>query len=193
MTRAELLAIAKPILFNTAMVRAIDEGRKGATRRAIKLYLGLADTDKNDSGYLAIPDEYGDYHDANDLCRYKPGNILYVRETWAKIGGHYFYKTGHKLLLDGEPLIKRWHPSIHMPKEAARIFLRVTDVRVERLRNMTADDVEREGLTDLMDEIHALDLFAELWNSTIKKKDLDRYGWAANPGVWVIEFGRVKI
>jgi hypothetical protein len=88
----------------------------------------------------------------------------------------------------------RWHPSIHMPKEAARIWLKVTDVRVERLQDMWASDVSKEGIRfnkpTAADEM--LKAFAKLWDSTIKKSDLDRYGWDANPWVWVIEFERFE-
>jgi hypothetical protein len=107
----------------------------------------------------------------------------------------------------------RWHPSIHMPKEAARIWLKVDDVRVERLQDMKPIDVIKEGAyPDCWD---CLNTYSEsgsqccygteeqcgqcdevmmewekLWNSTIKKSDLDSYGWDANPWVWVIEFER---
>ena len=103
----------------------------------------------------------------------------------------------------------RWHPSIHMPKEAARIWLKVTDVRVERLQEITEKQACMEG-TDPWDEVcyenngwhptfsdpdsggdpNMIDGFHKLWNSTIKKSDIDRYGWDANPWVWVIEFER---
>ena len=95
----------------------------------------------------------------------------------------------------------RWHPSIHMPKEAARIWLKVTDVRVERLQEIT--EAEAEGAVNNVGMIHAPDNeydhihtakehFIEIWNSTIKKSDIDRYGWDANPYVWVIEFERCE-
>lgn len=83
----------------------------------------------------------------------------------------------------------RWHPSIHMPKEAARIWLKVTDVRVERLQDMTDDDAEAEGCFDYTSTALG---FPDVWDSTIKKSDLDRYGWNANPWVWVIEFERCE-
>ena len=93
----------------------------------------------------------------------------------------------------------RWHPSIHMPKEAVRIWLNVTDVRVERLQDITEAGAEAEGAVNNIGMIHAPDNeydhihtakehFIEIWNSTIKKVDLDRYGWDASPWVWVIEF-----
>lgn len=89
----------------------------------------------------------------------------------------------------------RWHPSIHMPKEAARIWLKVTDVRVERLQEITELGATKEGC--VYDVEYALGNtakghFIELWNSTIKKSDRDRYGWDANPYVWVIEFERCE-
>ena len=90
----------------------------------------------------------------------------------------------------------RWHPSIHMPKEAARIWLKVTDVRVERLQDITADSIRNEGHSSLAlhcgDMEIALKEWENLWNSTIKKSYLDRYGWDANPWVWVIEFERCE-
>ena len=90
----------------------------------------------------------------------------------------------------------RWRPSIHMPKEAARIWLKCTDVRVERLQEITIDGIRKEGLSSMA--VHAGDMdialkeWKTLWNSTIKKPDLDRYGWNASPWVWVIEFERCE-
>lgn len=88
----------------------------------------------------------------------------------------------------------KWHPSIHMPKEAARIFLRVTNVRVERLQEITSGQICKEGVE--VEDPYVLNgeekryAFSNLWDSTIKESDLDRYGWNANPWVWVIEFER---
>ena len=98
-----------------------------------------------------------------------------------------------------------WHPSIHMPKEAARIWLKVTDVRVERLQEITREQILREGanqdiinhyIKQMLEETeewieaaHKVE-FRQIWDCTIKKSDLDRYGWEANPWVWVIEFER---
>lgn len=124
-------------------------------------------------------------------------------------GEKYFYKADkntsreEKRLLDYDDV--RWHPSIHMPKEAARIWLKVTDVRVERLQDITPKDAENEGVGNLfyedigygeknygteVDPEYGIvkEQFAWLWESTIKKSDIDRYGWDANPWVWVIEF-----
>lgn len=90
-----------------------------------------------------------------------------------------------------------WRPSIHMPKEAARIFLRVTDVRVERLQDINTGGIRNEGLTSMA--VHAGDMeiaqaeFALLWDTTVKESELEDYGWAANPWVWVIEFERLEV
>ena len=90
-----------------------------------------------------------------------------------------------------------YHPSIHMPKEAARIFLKVTNVRVERLQDIDDEQAKKEGANwrngknvgfEEKMRRSAVERFAEIWNSTIKKSDLDRYGWDANPWVWVIDF-----
>lgn len=90
----------------------------------------------------------------------------------------------------------RWHPSIHMPKEAARIWLKVTDVRVERLQNIDGKGCVKEGIEEEplkhVGEDFVKGMFHDLWDSTIKKSDIDRYGWDANPYVWVIEFERCE-
>ena len=90
-----------------------------------------------------------------------------------------------------------WRPSIHMPKEAARIFLRVTGVRVERLQEIDKhwDSYDKEGVRNPKFEnisIAMQEKFISIWNSTIKPADLEQYGWGANPWVWVIEFERIE-
>lgn len=210
----------KPILFNTEMVRAYLDGRKTCTRRLVKPQpdekhtypLGFVtdSTEKKNVGYFGFSiDEYGGSIQYAKTP-YQPGDTLYVRETWCddrqfthdSTPGRYFYKAS-----ENENF--KWKPSIHMPKEAARIFLKVTDVRVERLQEITPKDAENEGVGNLFyDDIGysdknygtevdpeygiAKEQFAWLWDSTIKKSDIDRYGWLANPWVWVIEFERCE-
>lgn len=219
-----------PILFNTEMVRAILDGRKTCTRRLVssRQFLGmLPDKCKN-----AAPDEflkgkrmmfkpYCDMTDAELIMTaykapYEPGDILYVRETWKKApNGYYYYEDWQR---DDIADVTKWKPSIHMPKEAARIWLKVTHVRVERLQEIDEDGVFDEGfkfkppcLTRVSADGHTCDFYGpcmssikycdmtmgelfgrELWNRTIKKSDIDRYGWDANPWVWVIEFERCE-
>ena len=192
----------KPILFNTKMVRAILDGRKSCTRRIVKD--GIPDdamwgyTAFTPKGYISCRGVYADgYGEGFYKLPYQPGDILYVRETWSEWTDGYLYKAWNSPFPQaGESPVMKWHPSIHMPKEAARIWLKVTNVRVERLQDITADDIRSEGLSSIA--VHAgnmeiaLKEWKKLWNSTIKKSDLDRYGWDANPYVLVIEFERCE-
>ena len=222
----------KPILFNTEMVRAILEGRKSCTRRIVKpqqLIGMLPDKCKNVAPEEFLKEKklmFKPYCDMTDIelinsayiAPYQPGDILYVRESvWQKTG-HYLDVDGEtkavwcnefKYVASDEKPETGWNyswakrPSIHMPKEAARIWLKVTDVRVERLQSITEDGAKAEGAIDNRGFIHspeneydrihtAREHFIEIWSSTIKKSDLDRYGWDASPWVWVIEFERCE-
>ena len=211
----------KPILFNTEMVRAILDGRKTCTRRLVKpqpdekhtypLGFVIDSTGKKEVGCFGFGiNEYGgSVQYVKPPYGYAPGDILYVRETWHKGLERYIYRADYsnteKFYRGGKEIEMKWHPSIHMPKEAARIWLKVTEVRVERLQKCGEGwclDIEKEGVTTPQnpilyisdDEFHdALRTeFQKLWNSTIKKSDLYRYGWNANPYVWVIEFERCE-
>lgn len=185
-----------PILFNTDMIRAILDGRKTVTRRLIKSQppydvqcpLGYCtDGYKSEIGKFA----FGSHENGGKMifCKppYQPGDILYVRETWLDYAGRFMYKADcDKYRLESLKLAEfNWRPSIHMPKEAARIWLKVKDVRVERLQEITEEQAEKEGCNDYTSTALG---FCYLWDSTIKKSELDRYGWNANPWVWVIEF-----
>lgn len=163
----------KPIIFNTEMVNAILDGRKTMTRRVIKLDLSNADMDINDKNYLKIMDKQMDYRDAKDFCRYQPGDTLWVRETWSTEDEYYIYKAD---LDDWNHLDNlKWRPSIHMPRAAARIFLTVKDVRVERVQDITVHNVECEGLHPINNPLIYQDKetalaacqkeFRALWNS----------------------------
>ena len=197
-----------PILFNTDMVRAILDGRKSCTRRIVKpqqLIGMLPDKCKNGAPEEFLKEKklmFKPYCDMTDIelintaykAPYQPGDILYVRETWKKApNGYYYYEDWQRNDIAD---VTKWKPSIHMPKEAARIWLKVTDVRVERLQEITSEQICREGVE--VEYPHVLNgeekryAFSTLWNSTIKKPDLDRYGWDANPWVWVIEFERCE-
>lgn len=199
----------KPILFNTEMVRAIQEGRKTVTRRVVKtkhkdacgFYVATRKSDGVVTGVYEY-DENESMFDSPLEPPYQVNDILYVRETWRElirpigVPKEYAYKADEdKRLVD----FLRWKPSIHMPKEAARIFLRVKDVRVERLRDMQLEDILAEGITldrvQLKDPDQALytarEKFKELWNSTCGKKGTPEYyaySWYGNPFVWVIDF-----
>lgn len=186
----------KPILFNTEMVRAILDGRKTCTRRLVKFLHG---ENPQWTGY--VKDGPMLYNGKNEPCvrkaPYQSGDILYVRETWSEWTDGYIYKAWEgPFPQPGESAVMKWHPSIHMPKEAARIFLKITDVRIERLHDIDIDGIRNEGLSSASvhvgDMSIALKEWALLWDSTVKKSDIDRYGWDANPYVWVIKFERCE-
>lgn len=195
----------KPILFNTEMVRSILEGRKTVTRRVVMpKHLRVLD-----SPYHKEHPEVPDKTLLKKLCLppYQPGDTLWVRETWCKADGHYMYRAFPGIGMEPEKqdaamreMGLKWCPSIHMPKEAARIFLRVTRVRVERLKDIDGHGILKEGIDNgksnpamgtRWENMQSM-AFAELWNSTLKPADLPLYGWAANPWVWVIEFERIS-
>lgn len=224
MTKSELLQIAKPILFNTEMVRAILDGRKTQTRRAIK------NLPEHTYKILRVDQDLweADYGiSANGICMdlyeelkppYQTGQVLYVRETWNICNMDadrdfnrvdFIYKAEqdereyvNTVFVSDEEYQKydermaennpEWRPSIHMPKEAARIFLRVTGVRAKKLQDIMKDPpgpnnaIVKEGYQYGCNFIAA-------WESTVKKSNIDRYGWNANPWVWTIEFERIEI
>lgn len=217
----------KPILFSTEMVRAILDGRKTCTRRICKdaneytvpdMDFYNADRRTYAVHNFADNEQMEQLSTAERTCPICPGDILYVRETvWQKIG-YYLDIDGEtkpswynefKYVASDEKPETGWNyswakrPSIHMPKEAARIWLKVTDVRVERLQEITVDGCHREGINietsavtdgETLNRNHdfSLEKFEILWDSTVKKSDIDRYGWGANPWVWVIEFERCE-
>lgn len=217
----------KPILFNTEMVKAILGWSKTQTRRLLKpKYQSGEDsfqiiTNAHSGKFIRVEycDEYG------NETRWMPppcevGDILWVRETWGKLTEcdvyppyepeeeRFIYRAD---IGDPDHFQAKWHPSIHMPKEAARIFLRVKGVRVERLQDITLMDAMAEGCygaickhIDANPELGCTDCyntgwlerpdheFAQLWDTTIKPDDLQEHGWEANPWVWVIEFERCE-
>lgn len=210
----------KPILFNTEMVQAIMDGRKTCTRRVIKLPWEEYPACKyvhNKYIYDKMAENVycarcGYPLEPKRRSPYQPEDILYVRETWHRytkrvgkgegchLEEHYGYKAS---IANSEDAEEPWKPSIHMPREAARIWLKVTNVRVERLQDITEDGAEAEGAIDNRGFIHspeneydriytAREHFIGIWDRTIKKSDLDRYGWNTNPWVWVIEFERCE-
>lgn len=202
----------KPMLFNTEMVRALLSGQKTETRRLVK------------PTHLIKHPEVQEKKLIEKLCEppCEPGDVLYVRETWGEDKNGFIYKADFSDAdLEKIACVTKWRPSIHMPKKAARIFLKVTGVRVERLfdsffkSGSSIQDLRAEGIhipevcaecietydypccndedaegseCGNLDSVR--DEFAKLWDSTIKPADLDRFGWAANPWVWVISFER---
>lgn len=205
----------KPILFNTEMVQAILEGRKTQTRRVLapqpeEIYDGMyCDM------YNKNPDKFTFWTKDNKMClfngnirntahwkpKYKVSDILYVKETFrlTQGGGFIIFKAGENNLdVSNEDFLKdvdsiKWQSAVHLTKEYARIFLKVTNVRVERLQDVTLDDIEKEGWSKATGFYHpdvdnGLEWWESLWNPTVK----DGYKWEDNPYVFVYEFERVE-
>lgn len=188
----------RPMLFNTEMVRAILDGRKTQTRRIVKNQSVTEEQLKN----------------CGKPCY--PGDILWVRETWTVWSRTLGKMPAFHYKADGEDLVNvKWHPSIHMPKEAARIWLKVTNVKCERLQDISFADIQAEGMD--MDEWYEYDEWqhsvgdgmgdevpvifenpyhffgSRVWDSTMGSLEkYEKYGWDANPWVWVIEFERIE-
>ena len=197
----------KPILFNTDMVRAILDGRKTVTRQDVK---------PQPQGYFEVNDNPLYIYDMSFgngriYPPYQQDDIMYVKETWHKykkrigkgkscyMAEFYGYKAS---IANSEDSDEKWRPSIHMPKEAVRIWLKVIGVRVERLQDITEKQAKAEGFEPVMSTKDSsfytpwqgppVENFKYFWNYTIKKKDLPLYGWNANPWVWVTEFERCE-
>jgi hypothetical protein len=193
----------KPILFSTPMIRAILAGEKTVTRRVIKPQPEggkIAKVlDGGMRGFWGVT-EVGHIVEPEDIriTPYEVGEILWVRETWGDYDGESAYITyradypdgaktyewpeldefGEKIICD----LPKWRPSIFMPKEACRIFLRVIGVRAERLQELSWDDAIKEGVPRRTEYI-------VLWNHLNGKRG---FGWDRNPWVWVIEFERCE-
>ena len=205
----------RPILFSAEMVRAILEGRKTQTRRAIKpvpTFNGGGACHDAD----ALQQDYVEPHWVfPKTCPYgAPGDLLWVRETWCqgaddgrqvplRMATLYRADGEHVTLSDGDGFTQTnrdgsekspWRPSIHMPRWASRITLRITDIRVERLQSVSHEDCEAEGCPGGHGSIPGYpysatprEHFQTLWNQ------INGPGaWDANPWVWVVCFERVK-
>ena len=174
-----------PILFSTPMVQAILDGRKTQTRRTLKMPpKNITITENGFEG------ESGRIY----KCPYgKAGDILWVRETWKDspkqaTWQRYSYKADYNSHLAE---LGKWNPSIHMPKSACRIFLKVKSVRVERLQDISEEDAKAEGADDVNCGVYGTTRYADgfysIWNKINGSKS-----WDENPLVWVIEFERIE-
>lgn len=218
-------AKSRPILFKCPMVQAILAGQKTITRRVMKpqppaWIESFGYSAFTPDGHISGRGNYEDWGPSEKFfrCPYgRPGNMLWVRETWAKREDinadterdraiHYLH---HRASYDGDlgnewHYYGRWRPSIHMPRWASRITLRVTAVRVERLRDITLADAKSEGIPEYGSEYRqdmteaeldewrnrsTLENFALLWDQINGKRP--GCSWADSPWVWVISFERV--
>ncbi|HLF10636.1 MAG TPA: hypothetical protein VJA26_05430 [Gammaproteobacteria bacterium] len=184
----------RPIIFSGDMVKAILADQKSQTRRVVKPQpKGDVEPCNLPTGFWAIGD-----NDYAERCPYGvPGDTLWVREAWADAGdgkwpemfeGHLWPKYR---ATEPDAPVKRWRPSIHMPRWASRISLRVTGVRVERLNEISPADCIAEGITQPRygDGRYCswVDPYRDLWDSLNGK----RAPWSSNPLVWCIAFERI--
>ena len=200
----------KPIIMSTEDVRALLDGRKTMIRRVINpRHGGDLEVHSDIAGTPRLSERCG------DRCRgltppYEVGDVLWVRETWQHAylmddsdqiidgTGAYLYAA------DGDPCFDYWvdpdtgvhkekmpwKPSIYMPREAARLFLRVTDVRVERVQDISPEDCESEGYFEAEPvEPRPRSWFSAVWDARNAKRG---HGWDTNPFCWVIEFERIE-
>lgn len=193
----------KPIMMSTEDVQAVLEGRKTMMRRVVNEdrrgeWAAVNGVRNNSEFGASVPCYLHRETAVDDISRnimypnYDVGDILWVRETWSPVQvlpKRYLYKADAENGGEGDGLPIRWRPSIHMPREAARLFLRVTDVRVERLQNISAEDCEAEGYFETAPiEPRPRSWFSEVWNARNAKRG---YGWDSNPWVWVYTFERI--
>ena len=198
----------RPILFSGAMVRAILDGRKTQTRRVCKGVVFDTEFAKECGAFLATKKGAWicDTESTAMLehCPYgQPGDRLWLRETWAhetdfgtETGG-FMYRASYT---NGGPAdnVKKWRPSIFMPRQASRITLELTGVRVERVQDISGSDAAQEGVNGLtIDGKEYVPQcandnrlgFMQLWDGINAERG---YGWSANPWVWAITFRRVN-
>ena len=179
----------RPILFSAPMVRAILEGRKTQTRRVVKRLPLRINGDTNSMEVDVANIENGNFAKKIRCPMGQPGDRIYVRETFARVptvcgGDELVFAADYQDGSDKTAGVK-YTPSIHMPKELARIWLEVTGVRVERLQEITPEDCIAEGLNTTLRErdaeVNLKQQFKELWEST-------GGDCTANPWVWVVDF-----
>ena len=188
----------RPIIFSGEMVRAILDGSKTQTRRLIKPQPANVDAAgrwyRMPSGGLSL--------NCYDCPYGRPGDRLWVRETWSYavmrsvIDGSDVVVTSYRAIEGAMMLGGRWRPSIHMPRGASRLTLEITEVRVQRLCDLSHEDCLAEGISGLEMARGILSenppdprwRFIELWNSINGK----RAPWAANPWVWALTFKVVE-
>ena len=175
-----------PIIFNTEMVKAILDGRKTVTRRPVKSGFPIDEdgclitNDITESMWRKVNKYLPMHFGVSYFCPFgQIGDRLYVRETWAfdhaplEHDWLVYRADGHEL-----ETTKNWSPSIHMPKKYARIWLEITDIRVERVQEITFNELGKEGFKGELSQ--AMIDFESYFNN-----------FSLNPWVWVIEFKRV--
>lgn len=196
----------KPILLNDEMVRVILRDGKIVIRRVLKQQPPEEGEyeQMDDGSYQFKVAPYKSIYDYWVKPPYQFGNIFYAKEMWAKISDWvdtdpdvglsdgFIYKADW----ENKTEAPKWCSLIYIPKEATRIFLRVTSVRVERLKDITDDQAIDEGCKGIFANVDWVSTpreeYVDVCNGNVKKTDFFKYDWDANPWVWVIEFKRIS-
>ena len=195
----------KAIPFNEENVKALKAEHKTATRRKVR---GISNFEGLEPYLMPGVDEWAFIDSKAKVTTitnpYHKKDILFVRETWKRAtidptgDGYalreiYLYKADEPINAERMIAQDRWHPATCMPLSAARMFLRVKDVRIERLQDIDDEQAKAEGANygvDVLEKMRmtSVERFAEIWDRTVKTSERPMYGWKANPYVWVIEF-----
>lgn len=176
----------KYIRFSNDDLRHILDDEKRCFRIAVNEQ-DITDVEMTEVGLQARRDG----HDDCEVIQppYSVGDILAIRETWAEIDGKYVYRA------DGDTpngkLLMNWKPSTQMPKDAARTFIRITDLTVERLWDISLTDIADEGIW-LQGTLSPEYVFAMKWNDGMSERKRQKFGWDQNPWVWVLRFELMK-
>lgn len=199
----------KPTLLDKESIIDVLNGVKTQIRKPISEVPLHSPYFENYDGKAMSQDEYGDWYPTEMFCPIRPGDIIWVRETFRvrEHDGNSFSYAYYATDEDSEEI--RWKPAILMPKEAARLFLRVLRVRVERLQSISKEDLTREGIkgvrtklvpycTECFDcgncwEVRPIDEFADKWDSRLGYRKRRRYKFSNNPWVWVFDFELIKV
>ena len=205
MERTELLKKSKRILFNADMRQAIWDDQKTEFRKIVKNIPEGAVYVWHEDGRFRWSD--GGWQ-IDQESPYQKGDILYVPEGWKCCTAQ-----GKKVIMfpDGEVSASEaddikcmdvWQSPYSMPKRAARLFLRIVEVRPEKLQDITIEGCQAEGIWDdyktlsqayhdLLMQVAYRETFRNLWDSSMHKKNREKFGWKANPYVWAVAFEKI--
>jgi hypothetical protein len=200
-----------PVIFSAPMIKAILAGTKTQTRRAIKPQptleaksAGVIHSSSDSNGLWAWLDsadltEAGFTKDKAFRCRYgAPGDTLWCRETWRPAPEFLSQCAGPRdiryaaSVSEAEWATSKWRPSIHMPRWASRITLRVTDIRIERLNDISSEDAAAEGWPGPDDGGSIRSSYPIAWYAGLWEQINGADSWARNDWVWSVTFKRAK-
>ena len=196
----------RPIRFEDQMIQSIVHGRKTQTRRVVKTDLEQFKSIDDMSGHAIYCRSEDDEKIKIECSHGQVGDRFWVRETWTQAwtieeGDKentfvYQYKADSKSSLEPD----KWRPSITMPEDACRLRLEITNIKVERLQDISQSDIKAEGVegkfwSRLFRSKVSINKFIELWDNIYGQASFEPtwLDWASNPFVWVISFKRIDV